>query len=76
MDWLAVQTYDAIDLLLWAIHSSGVNPDSIREALRGLESEERSLSGLAGPIFFDKTGSLAREITVAEYAEGEWRLRR
>jgi branched-chain amino acid transport system substrate-binding protein len=75
MDWLAVQTYDAVDLLLWAIHSSGANPDSIREALKGLESEERSLSGLAGPIFFDRNGSLAREITVAEYVDGGWRLK-
>lgn len=75
MDWLAIQTYDAIDLLLWAIHTSGTDPDSIRDALQGLDSKNRSLPGLAGPIYFNPGGSLARDVTVASYTGSGWKIR-
>jgi len=75
MDWLAAQAYDAVDLLLWAIRESGSNLDSLNEAVRGLNSKKHALPGLAGPLYFDRDGSLAREVTVAEYVDGQWRLR-
>ena len=75
MDWLAIQTYDAIDLLLWAIHKSGIDPGSIRDALQDLNSKNHSLSGLAGPIYFNANGSLARDVTVASYTGSGWKLR-
>ena len=75
MDWLAIQAYDAIDLLLWAIHKSGIDPDSIRHALQGLNSKNHSLSGLAGPIYFNANGSLARDVTVASYTGSGWKIR-
>jgi len=75
MDWLAIQTYDAIDLLLWAIHKSGIDPDSIRDALQGLNSKNHSLPGLAGPIYFNPDGSLARDVNVASYTGSGWKLR-
>jgi ABC-type branched-subunit amino acid transport system substrate-binding protein len=75
MDWLAGQTYDAVDLVLWAIHKSGSEPDAIRCALKSLDAIHRSLPGLAGPIYFNRNGSLAREITVAEYTGRGWKLK-
>ena len=75
MDWLAIQAYDAIDLLLWAIHKSGIDPDSIRDALQDLNSKNHSLSGLAGPIYFNANGSLARDVTVASYTGSGWKIR-
>lgn len=75
MDWLAVQTYDAVELLLWAMHKSGTDPDSIRGALKDLNSKNRSLSALAGPIYFNPNGSLAREVTVAIYTGSGWKIR-
>jgi len=75
MDWLAIQAYDAIDLLLWAIHKSGIDPGSIRDALQDLNSKNHSLSGLAGPIYFNANGSLARDVTVASYTGSGWKLR-
>lgn len=75
MDWLAAQAYDAVDLLLWAIRESGSNLNSLRDTLIGLDSKKHALPGLAGPIYFNRNGSLAREVTVAEYMDGRWRLR-
>jgi branched-chain amino acid transport system substrate-binding protein len=74
MDWLAAQAYDAVDLLLWAIGESGSNLHSLNEVIRGLDSKKHALPGLAGPLYFSRDGSLAREVTVAEYSDGRWRL--
>jgi len=76
MDWIAGQTYDAVDLVLWAIHKSGSEPDSVRGALKSLNAIHRSLPGLAGPIYFNRNGSLAREVTVAVYTGREWKLKK
>ena len=67
MDWLAIQTYDAVDLLLWAANKSALDPDSMRGALHGLNSENSSIQGLADPIYFNPDGSLARGGSVAAY---------
>lgn len=75
MDWLAAQTYDAVDLLVWAIRESGSDPASLQEVLRGLDSKKHARPGLAGSIYFNRNGSLARGVTVAEYINGRWRLR-
>ncbi len=75
MDWLAIQSYDAVDLLLWAINKSGIDPASIRGILRGLNSKKRSRPGLAGPIFFNHNGTLARDVSVALYTGSGWILR-
>jgi branched-chain amino acid transport system substrate-binding protein len=75
MDWLAAQAYDAFDLLLWALGESGSNLNSLNEVIRGLNSKKHALPGLAGPLYFNHDGSLAREVTVAEYSDGRWRLR-
>lgn len=74
MDWLAAQTYDAVDLLFWAIRESGSNPTSLNDLIMGLDSQKHALSGLAGPLYFNRNGSLAREVTVAEYRDGRWTL--
>ena len=74
MDWLAAQTYDAVDLLFWAIRESGSNLNAIRDVLMGLNSKKHALPGLAGPIYFNRNGSLARGVTVAEYIDGQWTL--
>jgi ABC-type branched-subunit amino acid transport system substrate-binding protein len=74
MDWLAAQTYDAVDLLFWAIRESGSNLKSLRDVLMGLDSKKHALPGLAGPIYFNRNGSLARGVTVAEYIDGRWTL--
>ncbi|MFW6147764.1 MAG: ABC transporter substrate-binding protein [Thermodesulfobacteriota bacterium] len=76
MDWLAAQTYDAVDLLLWAIRESGSNVGSLDAALRTLNSKKHALPGLAGPIYFNSDGSLAREVSVAEYIDGRWRVKK
>jgi branched-chain amino acid transport system substrate-binding protein len=76
MDWLAAQAYDAVDLLLWAIRESGSNLNSLTEVLMGLDSKKHALPGLAGPIYFNRDGSLARGASVSEYIDGRWRLRK
>lgn len=76
MDWLAAQAYDAVDLVLWAIRESGSNLGSLNEAIRSLQSQKHALPGLAGPIYFNADGSLAREVSIAEYANGRWRLKK
>jgi len=75
MDWPAIQTYDAVDLLLWAINKSGIDPDSLRRILHGLNSKNRSMQGLAGPIYFNPNGTLARDVNVALYTGSGWKLR-
>ena len=75
MDWPAIQTYDAVDLLLWAINKSGIDPDSLRGVLHGLNSKNRSMQGLAGPIYFNPNGTLARDVNVALYTGSGWKLR-
>jgi ABC-type branched-subunit amino acid transport system substrate-binding protein len=76
MDWIAGQTYDAVDLVLWAIRKSRSQPDSVRDALKSLNAIDRSLPGLAGPIYFNRNGSLAREVTVAVYTGRGWKLKK
>jgi branched-chain amino acid transport system substrate-binding protein len=76
MDWLAAQAYDAADLLFWAIREAGSNLNALSDALRGLNSKKHALPGLAGPIYFNPNGSLAREVTVTEYTNGQWRLKK
>ncbi len=76
MDWLAAQAYDAVDLLLWAIRESGSNLNALRDTLMSLDSRKHALPGLAGPIYFNRDGSLAREVTVAEYIDGQWRVKK
>jgi branched-chain amino acid transport system substrate-binding protein len=75
MDWVALQTYDAVDLLLWAIERAGADAPSIRSALLDIDSHTRARPGLAGPIYFNASGSLAREVSVAVYTGSEWVLR-
>lgn len=75
MDWVAVQTYDAVDLLLWAIERAGAHAPSIRSALLDLDSYAGARPGLAGPIYFNPSGSLARDVSVAEYTGSGWILR-
>jgi len=75
MDWLAAQAYDAVDLLLWAIGESGSNLNSLGDTIRGLNSKEQALPGLAGPVYFNRDGSLAREVSVSEYFDGRWTMR-
>ena len=75
MDWVAVQTYDAVDLLLWAIERAGAHAPSIRSALLDIDSPARARPGLAGPIYFNASGSLAREVSVAVYTGSGWVLR-
>jgi branched-chain amino acid transport system substrate-binding protein len=75
MDWVAVQTYDAVDLLLWAIERAGAHAPSIRSALLDLDSYARARPGLAGPIYFNPSGSLARDVAVAVFTGSEWILR-
>jgi branched-chain amino acid transport system substrate-binding protein len=75
MDWVAVQTYDAFDLLLWAIERAGAHAPSIRSTLLDIDSRTRARPGLAGPIYFNASGSLAREVSVAVYTGSEWVLR-
>lgn len=75
MDWLAIQTYDAVDILLWAINKAGIDPDSIRGVLQGLNSKNRSIPGLAGPVYFNPDGSLARDANAALYTGSGWKLR-
>ena len=72
MDWVAVQTYDAVDLLLWAIERAGAHAPSIRSALLDLDSYARARPGLAGPLYFNPSGSLARDVSVAVYTGSEW----
>jgi len=74
MHWVAVQTYDAVDLLLWAIERAGAHAPSIRSALLEIDSHARARPGLAGPIYFNPSGSLAREVSVAEYTGSGWVL--
>ena len=74
MDWVAVQTYDAVDLLLWVIERAGTNARSIRRVLQDLNSSSKALLGLAGPIWFNSNGSLARGVTVAAYTDSGWKL--
>jgi branched-chain amino acid transport system substrate-binding protein len=76
MDWLAVQAYDAVDLLLWAIKETGSNLNALNDTIRDLNSKKYALPGLAGPLYFTSDGSLAREVSVAEYVEGIWRLKK
>jgi len=75
MDWVAVQTYDAVDLLLWAIERAGANASSIRSALLDIDSYSRARPALAGPIYFNTSGSLARDVSVAVYTGSGWVLR-
>ena len=75
MDWVAVQTYDAVDLLLWAIERAGPHAPSIRSALLEIDSQTRARPGLAGPLYFNASGALAREVSVAVYTGSEWVLR-
>ena len=76
MDWVAIQAYDAVDLLLWGLEQSGPNPSSLRDILHDRKSRDSAVPGLAGPIYFNRDGSLAREVTIAEYREGNWELRK
>jgi ABC-type branched-subunit amino acid transport system substrate-binding protein len=75
MDWPAIQTYDAVDLLMWAINKSGTGPDYIKDALQDLNSKNKSIPGLAGPIYFNNNGTLARDVNVALCNGSGWRLR-
>jgi branched-chain amino acid transport system substrate-binding protein len=75
MDWVAIQTYDAVDLLLWAIERAGADAPSMRSTLQEIDSLTRARPGLAGPIYFNSSGSLAREVSVAVYTGSEWVLR-
>ena len=74
MDWVAVQAYDAVDLLLWAIERAGTDANSIRQVLQDLTSTN-ALPGLAGPIWFNSNGSLARGVTVAACTGSGWKVR-
>jgi len=75
MDWVAVQAYDAVDLLLWAIERAGTNAHSVRRVLQDLDSSSNALPGLAGPLYFGPNGSLAREVAVAAHTGSGWKLR-
>jgi branched-chain amino acid transport system substrate-binding protein len=75
MDWVAVQAYDAVALLLWAIGRAGTHAHSIRRVLQDLNSASNALPGLAGPLYFGPNGSLAREVAVAEHTGSGWKLR-
>ncbi|MGW8181447.1 MAG: ABC transporter substrate-binding protein, partial [bacterium] len=60
-DFTAVQTYDAVILLVEAIRKAGLNRARIRDAVRSLSPWQ----GFSGQIIWDPLGQNARPVRLA-----------
>ena len=60
-DFQALQTYDAVLLLVAAVHKAGLNRAKIRDALRSLAPWQ----GLAGIVEWDLLGQNTRPVRLA-----------
>ena len=65
-DYKAAATYDAVRLLIAAIHKAGLNRAGIRDALVELSP----WPGITGTIRWDKLGSNSREVQLGTVQEG------
>ena len=63
-DYRAMQTYDAVNLLIGAIRKAGLNRARIRDALRALSPWQ----GISGPIIWDALGQNVRPVRLATVA--------
>jgi ABC-type branched-subunit amino acid transport system substrate-binding protein len=65
-DCAAIQTYDAVDLLIGAIRNSGLNRARIRDAVEAVSPWD----GNAGPIRWDRLGRNERAVTAVTVHRG------
>jgi branched-chain amino acid transport system substrate-binding protein len=68
-DYLAVHTYDTVNLLIAAIHKAGLDRAAIREAVE----EVSPWPGAAGSIRWDSRGSNSRAVSLGTVRGGQTR---
>ena len=66
-DYLAAHTYDAVNLMVAAIHKAGLNRTRICDAVKELSTWQ----GVAGTIHWDSRGSNSRPITLGTITSGK-----
>lgn len=71
-DYLAAHTYDAMNLLIAAIHKAGLNRARICDAVRALSG----FQGVTGPIQWDPLGSNRRTASLGTIRKGRVRTLR
>ncbi|HCO92759.1 MAG TPA: hypothetical protein DIU00_02210 [Phycisphaerales bacterium] len=71
-DYLAAHTYDAMNLLIAAIHKAGLNRARICDAVRALSG----FQGVTGPIQWDPLGSNCRTTSLGTIRKGRVRTLR
>jgi ABC-type branched-subunit amino acid transport system substrate-binding protein len=69
-DYLAVHTYDAVNLLIAAISKAGLNRARIHDAVRSLSPWR----GITGEIKWDPLGSNSREVHLGTVKNGQVRM--
>jgi branched-chain amino acid transport system substrate-binding protein len=65
-DYAAIQTYDAVHLVVQAVRAAGLNRARIRDALQKLAPWD----GAAGPIVWDALGQNQRPVTLGVVRQG------
>lgn len=78
-DWASAHSYEAVNLIANGIEWGGANSSSIRNYLKKLKSPYKAAKSIGGKIYFNKTGSCLRPITIGQvknnrYSSSEFQL--
>ena len=72
-DWIAAAGYDAMQLALEVLNSSGPGRRSFLQSLRKISKSDTAFEGLSGPIFFKDDGTSRRHFFVGAVQNGTLR---
>ncbi|MBF0178506.1 MAG: ABC transporter substrate-binding protein [Magnetococcales bacterium] len=71
-DWVSTYSYEAVKLLAHAIGQVGKDGTRMRNFMRKMISHQEALSGIAGDLHFNETGSSRRPLSVGQVKQGRF----
>ena len=69
-DWIAAAGYDAMQLALEVLNSSGPGRRGFLQSLRAISEPDTAFEGLSGPVFFKDDGTSRRHFFVGAVQNG------
>lgn len=71
-EWVSTYSYEATQLIAYAIRRAGKDPTAIRNFLRRIISEQEAMPSIAGPIYFNDWGASRRSLWMGQVKHGRY----
>ncbi|MBF8271039.1 MAG: ABC transporter substrate-binding protein [Magnetococcales bacterium] len=71
-DWVSTYSYEAVQLIAYAIGNVGRDTTKIRGFMRKMISLQEAMPSIAGALYFNQTGSSRRDLSVGQVKQGRY----